>query len=184
MGDSNTIDKREQYWGEERNRRRRQRYRTDSDYRKQVRQQTRATYRHLRQAQGKQVRDDDCSANLAVLESIGDYRDVRTKNGEDRVNHLTFTVEELAKVFNRNQQVLYRWFSAGMFPRPTAVAETPHNRNQPVFLAEEVEAAAREFAEHQKDSQYYRERHTKTRDNIFNAVNAARAELGGKGIAI
>jgi hypothetical protein len=31
---------------------------------------------------------------------------------------LTFTVEELAKALNRNQQVLYRWFAANMFPRP------------------------------------------------------------------
>lgn len=188
-------DKKNRYWGKERNERRRQRYHADLEYRTKVQQQTRMTYRRLRDAEGKPARSDDCAENIPFLGHLapgcdpknpvylGITRGVRMKDGS-RKPMLTLTVEEMAKALNRNQQVLYRWFAADMFPRPKAMAETAHNQNQLVYLKSEAIAAMTEFSRHQNESQYYRERHTETRDRIFDAVDDARAALADKGVAI
>jgi hypothetical protein len=180
-----TEDKKRRYWG-----------RTQCasqgtlplghQYRKQVRQQTRDTYRRLRQAMGTPVRNDDCADNIPLLDQIGEVRNVRYEE-DVRKPMLTLTVEELAKALEPQSAVLYRWFAADMFPRPTAMAETEHNRNQPVGLhqAAEAEAAMREFSRHQKESQYYRERHVETRDRIYAAhIQRVRADLAAKGVVV
>lgn len=185
MVDSTQIDdeKKQRWWGEERNRRRRERYRSDPEYRKQVRQQTRQSYQHSRAKEGRQVRADNCAANLANLGSFGTVRDVVYEEGQYK-EHLTFTVEEIAKVLNRNRQVIYRWTSTDMFPRPTARAVTDHNHNQPVYVEQEVIGAVKAFSAHQTISQYYHQRHVETRDKIYAAMYSARADYAAKGMCI
>jgi hypothetical protein len=176
--------RRDRYWGDVRNDRRRARYHSDPQYRSAVRQQTRETYRRLREAAGSQVRDDDCSVNIAKLDEIGTARLVHNHRGEPVYPLTTLTVEEMATALNRNQQVLYRWFSNDMFPRPTVRADTHNKRHQMVYTASEAKAAMREFAKHQQISQYYRERHRETRDRIFDAVFAVRSDLAQEGIGV
>lgn len=171
-------DKKTRYWGEERNARRRELYRTNKEYREAARQNTRETYRKNREAAGVIVRDDECAESIPILDTIGDTRTI-TKNGDTT---LTLTVEEMARALNRNQQVLYRWFANDMLPRPIVTASTGGNRTQLVYTEVEAVAILTGFSEHQKHSQYYRERHDDTRENIRSLVETARADLAARGI--
>lgn len=175
-------DKKTRWWGKERNERRRERYQSDVEYRRHARQQTRETYRRIKQALGVPVRSDDCAENLPKLPTIGKERLVKTSIGSQHM--LTFTAAEMARALDRNPQVIYRWFAADLFPRPVVVTKNDRNRDQFVYTEWEAEAVINEFSRHQKESQYYKERHTETRDRIFAAVDEVRSSLTNGGILL
>jgi hypothetical protein len=169
------------YWGPERNAERRRRYREDPAYRAAVQQQVKESYRRARLEAGLPVRDADCRQNIDDLDNIGTERPLRLTNGET-VDALTFTTEEMAKALGRNQQVLYRWYAADMFPRPAVLAETPTNRNQPVYTHDEAVALMQVFGQHQEESQYYRRHHDATARQLRRVANNVRAALRSEGV--
>lgn len=161
------------YWGPERNAQRRERYRQSKEYREKAIQLGRETYRKVREAQGLQVRLEDCREQLPRLGEIGVTRAVLSPDGP--VPLLTFSVDELAVALSRNPQVLYRWMAAGMLPRPVVRAVNDRKRVNAVFLEAEVRALMEVFGEHQTKSAYYRSYHEETRDKIAEAVSRVRA---------
>lgn len=174
-------DKTRRYWGPERNAERRKRYREDPEYRNKIREQVRDTYRRQRMEMGLPVRTSDCRENIGDLDMIGEERSVILMSGEE-VDMLTFTVEELAKGLERSQQVMYRWFASGQFPRPVVQVRLPNNHPQTVYSYEEAKALLNVFGEHQEESQYYRKIHNKTREKLFAAVNLIRNRWRVQGV--
>jgi hypothetical protein len=63
--------------GKQRNERRKERYRTDVQYRKHVRQQTREHLPPIAPSDGHTGAHDNCAANIALLDQIGEVRNVR-----------------------------------------------------------------------------------------------------------
>lgn len=170
------AERKQRWWGEERNARRRARYHEDAEYREKTIKAVKTRYRVVRQEQGVEVRDDDASENLAELRMIGQEREVRLR--EDRiVQELTFTVEEIAKAVDRNPQVIYRWLQNGMLPKAVYEGRNMRNRWHTLYTVHEARAIMMVFSAHQCRSQYYREVHTDTRDRMFEAVRAARANF-------
>lgn len=171
------------YWGPERNKERRDRYKNDAEHRAKVQQQVRESYRKTREENGLPVRQQDCRENIPLLVDTGEDRTVLLSSGEP-ITMSTFTVHELGVALERNKQVLYRWFSADLFPRPVVCADTPRNANQPVYTYDEAVALLTAFGEHQEVSQYYRKYHTKTTEALFAAVAGVRADLRKEGVTM
>jgi hypothetical protein len=170
-------ERKQRYWGPERNAQRRERYMTDPAYRENVIQQVRENYRRQREEQGLPVRNEDCRENLGLIPEIAETREIVLPDGRAETR-LTLTVDELADVLSRNTQVVYRWMNGGMFPRPAFTAVLHKGRKQGVYLAEEAAALVNVLGEHQETSQYYRNYHTDTRDKMFGAVEHIRAKMG------
>jgi hypothetical protein len=168
------MERKQRWWGPDRNARRRERYRQDAQFRAQTVQKVRDKYRKEREDAGAAVRQDDCRTNLDRLHLIGQERELHA-GGQPAVQALTFTVDELGEALTRNAQVLYRWISSGMFPTPAFKALNARNRWQAVYTEAEARALLGVFGEHQTRSQYYRAFHTETRDSLFAAVLAARS---------
>jgi hypothetical protein len=174
-------ERKQRYWGPTRNAERRKRYATDSAYRETVQAQVKESYRKARVEAGLPVRTEDCRENIDLLDTIGDERPVVLKDGGE-VGMLTLTTKELATALDRNQQVLYRWYSADLLPRPAVAVKTPTNFNQPMYTGAEAEAMMQVFGRHQEDSQYYRKHHTETRKALFDAVEKVRDDLNTLGV--
>jgi hypothetical protein len=166
-----------EYWGEERNARRRKRYADDPQYRADVLQRARQTQFQKRREAGMEVREDeDCRDNLGKLGSF-EKRAIHlgeTEFGTDRA----VTAEDLAMLLNRNPQVLYRWMGTGMLPRPLFEIYNDRNRKQAVYLNDEARAILTVFGEHQQTSLYYRASHVDTINRIHRAVGAVRQKHG------
>lgn len=169
-------ERKQRWWGADRNARRRERYQQDKQYREKTIQQVREGYRRNRAEDGLDVREDDCIESLPKLPQIGQIREVRITD-EQTVRLLTFTVDEVAVALTRNQQVLYRWIKADLLPPPAFEARNFRNRWQAVYTVPEVRAMIEVFSEHQKLSQYYRSYHEETRAKFFSAVLAARDKV-------
>jgi hypothetical protein len=169
-----TEERKQRWWGPERNARRRARYRQDRIFREKTIQTVRDKYRKAREDAGAAVRQDDCRTNLGRLHLIGQLRELHA-GGQPAAQALTFTVDELGEALTRNAQVLYRWISSDMFPAPTSQALNTRNRWQAVYTEAEARALLGVFGEHQMRSQYYRAFHTETRNRLCAAVVAARS---------
>lgn len=176
-------DQKERWFGEERNSRRRAAYANRPEVRTNLIAASRRSYRAKREADGASVRqDEDCRDRLPELASYGQMRDV-TLDGKI-VMVRTFRAEEFAQVVGRSLNVVYRWFSRGLAPKPVLrcghAYRDERGRIMPamVYVAAEVEAMVQVFGEHQKTSQYFRDVHTETQDRMRAAVDEVRRELG------
>jgi hypothetical protein len=169
------LERKLRWWGPDRNARRRERYQQDNEYRQQSIKQVRDHYRQSRTAAGLDVRSDDCEENISKLAEIGAVRDII--NACQSRTLLTFTIEEAAIAFGRNQQVMYRWLKSGLLPPPVLTARNNRNRLQSVYVECELREMLDVFSAHQKLSQYYRSYHVETQNSMFAKVDAAREEL-------
>jgi hypothetical protein len=169
-----TESKKDQYWGEERNARRRQRYQEDPAYRQGVLQRARQAQFGTRRAAGFEVSEgEDCRRNIPMLDAAAQTRDIE-QDGVALGSAKAVTVDELAQALNRDPQVLYRWMGKGMLPRPVFEARNGRNRLQAVFTLAEARAIVTVFGEHQETSLYFRSTHTGTIHRINQAVALAR----------
>jgi hypothetical protein len=173
---SEIEERKKRWWGDARNARRRARYKSNKDYREQAIAQVRESYRQGRLRDGLSVRQDDCRENIPLLTKIGQDRPARV-DGEVLSRHLTFTIDELAVALGRNTQVVYRWVSSGLMPGPVFEARNSRDRWQHVYVEGEVRALLEVIGAHQATSQYYRARHSETRDRVMQSMRAVRLGL-------
>lgn len=171
-------DKKEKYWGEARNERRRARYAEDAEYRRDVLQRARATQFNMRREQGMDVREgENCRDNLPRLASV-EKRDLMLDGEVFKTGVRAVTAEGLAELLNRDPQVLYRWMGKDMLPRPVFESLNDRNRRQAVYTTEEARAIMEVFGAHQETSLYFRTSHTDTISRIHAAVAAVRQKMG------
>ncbi len=163
-------------WHDERNRRRRERYAQDAEYRQSVREQVRRSYRVNTD---RRIREEpSCLTVLPELHTYGDRRSVVFPDGREDELH-TFTTDELADVIGRNVQVLYRWRQDGRWPFPTLLCRDVTRIPVFVYSLEEVRAIIEIFGRHQERTPYYhRKHHGELRAGIFAATRAALAAIG------
>lgn len=171
------------YWGPERNLRRRERYKADSDHRAHIIAQVQASYRKTRAERGLPVRMDDCRTNLERLPEVAHIRETQLPSGRSQ-DLLTLTIEELATLLDRNVQLLYRWMNADLLPEPVFFIAGYRGRMQGVYLAEEARAIMEVFGAHQEVSQYYRVAHVETRARLFAAVEDIRRHWSAGAVAV
>lgn len=166
-------ERKNRWWGEDRNARRRERYQNDPAYRAKAITQVRTSYRKSREDAGLEVRDEDCRQNIKRIHEFGLIRELRVDE-ERTVRMLTFASKELARCLDRNPQVVYRWISSGLVPGPVNKARNTRNRWEQVYTPDEVRAIMNVFGEHQQTSQYFRSYHTETRDKMVAALEVVR----------
>ncbi|MFP3433580.1 hypothetical protein SB781_27750 [Paraburkholderia sp. SIMBA_061] len=172
-----TESKKEQYWGEAHNKRRRERYQNDPAYRAEVLQRARQTQFESRRASGFEVREgEDCRRNLPMLDALAKKRGIE-QNGVTIGSAKMITSDQLAQVLGRDLQVLYRWMHGGMLPRPLVEARNERNRLQSYYTLDEARAIVTFFGEHQQTSLYFRSTHIDTILRIKQAVALARQKM-------
>ncbi len=138
-----------------RNERRRQRYATDSEYRKKCIATTRENYRRNSHMEG----DLNCLGNLGVLPSYGSKRKVPGLNTSKRV---TFSVKEMADALNRHRAVVNRWIRNELFPPP----------RWGYYTLPQARVIVRAMGELQKETPYYRRDHKELRGQLYAAMEA------------
>ena len=161
--------KKERWWGEGRNKRRRWLYRNDPEVREKLREVGRRVYRER-----KGMTFVNCGENLKQLATMGRTRAVRDLEGLPR-RFITFNFQELGRALNRNHQVVERYVKKGMLPAP--VLEDALTRAR-LYALDEVRAIVRVLSKHEEKVRYYRRDHDETRDELFEAVEAVRDRHG------
>lgn len=161
-------------WYDERNKRRKERYRKDGEYRATANRQARDGYR---KAAG--VNDPfDPRENAHMLEpgenSAGTMRELMTRPGKPKV--LTFTKEELARIFQRPDKQVRQWAADGRIPAAMVKGRNLERERQWVDVYTQIEARAivMTLGEYLADLHYFRRDHAEAIDATRAAVADAR----------
>jgi hypothetical protein len=117
-----TAEQKKNYWGEERNARRREKYNSDKANNERIRQARKESYDRVT-GRGP---IPNCLGNAAKVPSSGQVMAVQL-DGSDFVIGRVFTQADVAELLNRGQQVIYRWHQRGVFPSPV-LADDRGNR--------------------------------------------------------
>lgn len=163
-------------WTKASNKKRKERYKNDPEYRQKILDESRQRYRetHLK-SEGR-----DCRENIEAIESIGDYRIIEGSLGEVD-EHLCLTIPEIAEALGGYApQVVYRWIGDGRFPDAIYKGrnvETGTFLDQKVYHVQEVVGMLEVFGKHQETHMYFKKTHEDTIQALNNAVEAARQEL-------
>lgn len=164
-------------YNESLSRRRKERYKADPAYREQVKNAARVRYNRKT---GGSLSDTSkaIKQNLATLSGFGKAREVFV----GRANVGVFpclTEQELAEVLCRNYQSFQRMVKDGRWPAPVFSSRSGKTR-MGVYTLPEAKALASIYDKHYEQSAHYYASHTQTRDALFDAVKAVRAqtELG------
>ncbi|KRW94271.1 AlpA family transcriptional regulator [Paracoccus sp. MKU1] len=174
-------------WWAERNKRRRQRYAEDPEYRKKARLNSRSTYR----VKGK-TEPFDPRQNLSRIDDFGKVRPVTFPDGRV-VERWCMTKAEVAEIFGRSTKLFYHWIKDGRFPDTVLTATdtfiTRDYKNKKgvkvpqtvgVYSSEEVIAAINALGPHLSNVVYFRTDHDREREMVAMAVAEARASIGVK----
>jgi hypothetical protein len=164
--------RKENYWGEEHNAARRDQYQNDPAYAEAVRQKRRESYRRNKDVEPATLKS--CIGNVAQVASSGALLAVRYKNGQELVIGRVFTQTDVAKLLDRQPQVIYRWHQREIFPSPALVDD----KGNTYYADEEVTDFIRIIGEHQRTTPHYRADHDHVREALFAASfdkNVARA---------
>lgn len=167
-------ERKQRWWGAERNARRRLRYREDAQYREQTIQQVRQSYREKCVRSGKAEKISRRPASADALERIGQ---VRLLQGGKQDVVLTFTIEEVASALERDAQVIYRWLKSGLLPSPECKALNERNRWQNVYTLGEMLCLRDVLACHFRSSVYFKAHHTETQERLSRALAAERGNV-------
>lgn len=140
---------------------------TDPEYRDQHRAASREYFRNKHGVDPSEFRD--CRKNLDKLDEIGTVRFVREEE------FLTFHLAELANALGGyHANIMRRWIDRGQIPAPVLRSED----GVEVYLEAEVEAIIEPLGEQQATYAYFRKNHTTAIQNIADAVDTVRQELG------
>lgn len=179
MSEAEIQARREKWFGEDRNKRRRERYHADPEYRRKAIQSARKQQRKRLSSEWT-----NCEENFALVESMGAMQKVLLPGGRI-ANLLTFSEQTVARLLGKVREgknpgkSLSPWIRAGKWPEP--VYRLVKTNGEPssfrVYLEKEVRALMAVFSEHQRDTPYYHESHVETRNRLFAAVAQARAEI-------
>jgi hypothetical protein len=148
-------------WWKERNKRRKARYHSDPDYKKQVNRLNRL---HYRKVEGSALREP---AKLSDLAALGTVRKLLT--GASRK---TYSIEEMAKALgDYHKVVLYRWIRTERFPRPS-IATAAKSTISFVYSLDQARALIKVFSEHQKSKAYFHKSDTETVEKLFDVMRS------------
>lgn len=167
-------ERKQRWWGEERNARRRLRYREDAEYRALTIQQVRLSYHEKCARTSKKGRISSQPVRSDLLKQIGQKRLLQ---GGKQNFVFTFTIEEVASVLERDAQVIYRWLKSGLLPSPECRALNERNRWQNVYTLGEILCMRDVLACHFQRSVYFKAHHTDTQERLSRAFAAERGNF-------
>jgi hypothetical protein len=165
------ADRKEKYWGEEHNAKRRDQYNTDPERAAVVRQQRRESYaRKVGKAPAV-----SCLAHVGKVTTSGSIMAVQLGEKPPFVIGRVFTQTDVAGLLDRQAQVIYRWHQRAIFPSPMLFDDLGNR-----FYADaEVTDFIKILGEHQLVTPHYRADHTDVTARLFAASfqgNPARAQ--------
>ncbi|QSY98686.1 hypothetical protein J2J97_31950 (plasmid) [Rhizobium bangladeshense] len=167
------AERKEKYWGEAHNAARREAYQSDPELAETIRQRRRESYRRNKSVEPATLKS--CLGNVAKVASSGALLAVRYKDGKDLVIGRVFTQTDVAKLLDRQPQVIYRWHQRGIFPSPSLVDD----KGNTYYADAEVTAFVTIIGQHQQTTPHYRADHDAVREALFAASfdkNASRAQ--------
>ena len=162
------AERKEKYWGPERNAKRREAYSSDPSYAEKQRTARRAS--HARSS-GKEP-NQSCIDNLKLVGTSGALRAIRAGSSAYVIGRV-FTQSDAARMLDRQPQVIYRWQQRGIFPPPTLVDDT----GSTFYTDDEVSDFIIILGEHQLQTPHYRIDHVAVRDRLFAAAFHHRPEV-------
>ena len=147
-----------QEWWIERNKRRRNKYAQDREYRAKVNQNNRDNYR------AKTNFYQNMAISPEQISSLGTKRNI-----DDGRKLITFNVDQISLILGGYHKiVVYRWINNGKFPEPPHKSvDAPYEK---VFTLHEAKKLARIFLKHQKYNAYLRSDHTETINELLSVV--------------
>lgn len=152
------AERKQKYWGEERNARRREQYATDPERAEAIRQQRRESYARRT---GK-VPAKTCLGNVGKVPSAGTVMAVHVGKGPFVIGRV-FTQTDVAEMLDRQPQVIYRWHQREIFPSPVLFDDKGNRYYADVEVIDFIKI----MGEHQKETPHYRQDHTDVRDMLF-----------------
>lgn len=151
------------------------RYRLKPGHSEKLRLKSRKQYR---KAKGKDF-ELEGSTVLRVEDFLDEEAMVLPVYNEetDRIEHLSvLRPTHVAKLLNVTYQTFWRWTTeTRQVPQPI-LKDSSQGREYAVFHVDEVRAMIRIIGKHLTEYRYYRKDHAATRQRLFTAIEATRAE--------
>jgi hypothetical protein len=138
-------------WFDKRNKRRKEEYAKDADYRAKQQEMSRSTYRAKRDVKLADPRD-----NLPIIHTFGSMVG----------NELLFTVSQLSKALNKSPKQVRQWITDGRLPEP---------RDAGFYTRPEVDAIIQAIGPTLSEFAYFRTDHVDAIAAVHEAVRALRA---------
>jgi hypothetical protein len=163
-------EQKKKWFGPARNKRRRERYATDREYRNNARKAARETYArtHVRK-QGNQSLQ-----NLGKLEEFGTVRNLRI--GSKVIECLSFSTEEIGQALGGYRQpVMAKWQMDGKLPRPIYSAEGLGRLR--AYTKEEAEAMIQIIGELQTVKSNYTKNDKRVTLSLFKRIEFIRSKI-------
>jgi hypothetical protein len=168
------AERKQRWWGPERNLRRRARYRHDPEYREQVlgyvrRQTNNPTIGTIKPP----TEVTDLRRVMLELPNIGVVRTVIV--GDRTIRMLTFNRQEMAIIMSKSANTLGRWIKEGLFPAPKsrAITSAPGPCRLQVYTAPEVRAMLQVILTYHDTDVDYRPSSDKLTNELFGAYEVA-----------
>ena len=158
------------------NKQRKERYKTDAKYRKQIRKRVRT---HYREHNGLKV-DRDCSENIARLDDMGSTRLVKCADGTKRELYC-FSLKQLCEALGGYYLDNVRdWIYKGMFPGPIhqSTVDGTGKSKMGIYTKAEVQMLLEVFSEQQQTKAYYTKADMATKRALFARLMLVRQREG------
>lgn len=168
LSEAEKAERKERWFGTNRNARRRAKYQEDGDFREKEKERARVVSREP----GATAANNPLT-NVSRIGSFGEKRTVVMPGG--RVEEMVcLTTNELGPVLFKSVHILYRWRQAGKLPKPVLATKAGVD----VYSVQEVRQIVRILGEHLTKTPYFHNSHTKTAKDIQTAVDGIRVKEG------
>lgn len=151
------------------NKRRRDRYKENSEYRQKAREQSLQAYRKQ-----NNIELTNCGVSLDYIDTIKERHIVTTEDGYV-FNAYVFSLNQTAALLDKNYPTLWRWVDRGIVPKP--IFYRVEGKKEAVFHISEVRALIEEISEHEKKYKYFTKKSVYTIRNIENRLNRVRTRI-------
>jgi len=168
------IEARKQRWfGQERNARRRQKYAEDKGFRERERSRVLVANRNPEAVPDR----PDPKEVLANVRARAVRRDVIFPDGTTR-KRMVLTTEELAEAIGRKVHILYRWRQVGKWPHGILHIRSRTGNPKQVYSLEEARAMVGVLTTQLGGALYYHSSRQEVRNMLFAAVAEVRHKEG------
>lgn len=150
------------------NERAKKRYREDAEYRKRAKERGRKFYRNKVKEMSRNFKP---LVNIEDIKNLGKRRDLALRDGTCVVE-LTFTIDEISKVFNSSRGTFKRWIRNKKFPPPHYYSL--EDRRIFFYTLKEVLFAVKVLGKHFEENAFYRIEHTHVTKQLFTEYSKIR----------
>ena len=173
-----TPEQKQKYYGESRNKRRRNRYTTDEAYRAEILQANREAYR---ERTGTSMGKDNPPDGNLLKSKIQTLHVRRYEQGPNLGQMRVVNKMELAPILRISRTTLMRWIRLGMLPPPELfevrdLGKGDIDSRNMYYSEDEAKALFDVYSEHVKEFRQYSATHTQTTKGFFTAIDTLRKD--------